>query len=163
MDGLAYAGEALSGRYIGARNREAFTDTVRHLFGWGAVMAVLFTLVYTLGGNAFLGLLTDDKEVIAVADTYFYWALAVPAVGIAAFIWDGIFHRRHRHARNAPLHGSGSRQLLYPILWAASRPGKPCFMACFPHLPADAGSGADGIEPGSHPTGIPQQEGACLA
>ena len=91
MDGLAYAGEALSGRYIGARNREAFTDTVRHLFGWGAVIAVLFTLVYALGGNAFLGLLTDDKEVIAVADTYFYWALAVPAVGIAAFIWDGIF------------------------------------------------------------------------
>ena len=69
MDGLAYAGEALSGRYIGARNREAFTDTVRHLFGWGAVIAVLFTLVYALGGNAFLGLLTDDKEVIAVADT----------------------------------------------------------------------------------------------
>ena len=33
MDGFAYAGEALSGRYIGARNREAFTDTVRHLFG----------------------------------------------------------------------------------------------------------------------------------
>ena len=91
MDGFAYAGEALSGRYIGARNREAFTDTVRHLFGWGAVIAVLFTLVYALGGNAFLGLLTDDKEVIAVADTYFYWALAVPAVGIAAFIWDGIF------------------------------------------------------------------------
>ena len=55
------------------------------------MIAVLFTLVYALGGNAFLGLLTDDKEVIAVADTYFYWALAVPAVGIAAFIWDGIF------------------------------------------------------------------------
>lgn len=91
MDGFAYAGEALSGRYIGARNREAFTDTVRHLFGWGVVMAVFFTLVYALGGNAFLGLLTDDKEVIATADTYFYWALAVPAVGIAAFIWDGIF------------------------------------------------------------------------
>lgn len=91
MDGFAYAGEALSGRYIGARNREAFTDTVRHLFGWGVVMAVFFTLVYALVGNAFLGLLTDDKEVIATADTYFYWALAVPAVGIAAFIWDGIF------------------------------------------------------------------------
>lgn len=91
MDGFAYAGEALSGRYIGARNREALTDTVRHLFGWGVAMAVLFTLAYALGGNAFLGLLTDDKEVIAVADTYFYWALAVPAVGIAAFIWDGIF------------------------------------------------------------------------
>ncbi|MCD8183776.1 MAG: MATE family efflux transporter [Bacteroides sp.] len=91
MDGFAYAGEALSGRYIGARNREAFSDTTRRLFVWGGVMAVLFTLVYALGGNAFLGLLTDDREVIAAADTYFYWALTIPAAGIAAFIWDGIF------------------------------------------------------------------------
>ena len=91
MDGFAYAGEALSGRYIGARNRKAFTDTTRHLFIWGSRLAILFTLIYALGGNAFLGLLTDDKNVIAAADTYFYWALAIPAAGIAAFIWDGIF------------------------------------------------------------------------
>lgn len=91
MDGFAYAGEALSGRYIGARNRNAFMDTTRRLFAWGGAMALLFTLMYALGGNAFLGLLTDDREVIAAADTYFYWALAIPAAGIAAFIWDGIF------------------------------------------------------------------------
>lgn len=91
MDGFAYAGEALSGRYIGARNREAFMDTTRHLFAWGCVMAVLFTLTYAVGGNAFLELLTNDKAVIAAADTYFYWALAIPAAGIAAFIWDGVF------------------------------------------------------------------------
>lgn len=91
MDGFAYAGEALSGRYIGARNREAFMNTVRHLFAWGGIMAVLFTLVYALGGNTFLALLTDDPDVIAAADTYFYWALAIPVAGIAAFIWDGIF------------------------------------------------------------------------
>lgn len=91
MDGFAYAGEALSGRFVGARNREAFMDTTRRLFVWGGVMAALFTLIYAIGGNAFLGLLTDDHEVIAAADTYFYWALAIPAAGIAAFIWDGIF------------------------------------------------------------------------
>ena len=91
MDGFAYAGEALSGRYIGARNRKAFTDTVRHLFIWGAGLTVLVTLVYASGGNAFLALLTDDRNVITAADTYFYWALAIPAAGIAAFIWDGIF------------------------------------------------------------------------
>lgn len=91
MDGFAYAGEALSGRYIGARNRTAFTNTTRHLFMWGGCMAVLFTSVYALGGNAFLGLLTDDKEVITAAGTYFYWALAIPVAGIAAFIWDGVF------------------------------------------------------------------------
>ena len=86
--------------------------------GWGAVMAVLFTLTYALGGNAFLGLLTDDKEVIAVADTYFYWALAVPAVGIAAFIWDGIFYRCHSHTRHAAVHDCSSRQLLLSCIMA---------------------------------------------
>ena len=91
MDGFAYAGEALSGRYIGAQNREAFKDTTRHLFIWGGGMAVLFTLAYALGGNVFLGLLTNEQEVIIAADTYFYWALAIPVAGFAAFIWDGIF------------------------------------------------------------------------
>lgn len=91
MDGFAFAGEALSGRYIGARNREAFTDTLRHLFRWGLLMTVLFTLAYLCGGNAFLGLLTDNAEVIDAAGAYFYWAVAIPAAGIAAFIWDGVF------------------------------------------------------------------------
>lgn len=91
MDGFAYAGEALSGKYIGAHNKSAFMSTMHRLFIWGGILAVLFTLMYTLGGNAFLGLLTNNKEVIATADAYFYWALAIPAVGMAAFIWDGIF------------------------------------------------------------------------
>lgn len=91
MDGFAYAGEALSGRYIGARNLKAFTNTTRHLFIWSGWLAAFFTLVYALGGNAFLGLLTDNKDVVSAAGTYFYWALAIPVAGIAAFIWDGIF------------------------------------------------------------------------
>lgn len=32
MDGFAYAGEALTGKYIGARNHKALTLTVKHLF-----------------------------------------------------------------------------------------------------------------------------------
>lgn len=91
MDGFAYAGEAMSGRYIGARNRAAFDDTVWRLFVWGFLMAVLFTLAYAFGGNAFLCLLTDDRQVTAAADSYFGWALAIPAAGVAAFIWDGVF------------------------------------------------------------------------
>ena len=91
MDGFAYAGEALSGRYVGAGNRTALADTVRRLFGWGAAMAILFTLTYATGGPAFLGLLTDNAEVIAASDTYFLWALAIPMAGLAAFVWDGIF------------------------------------------------------------------------
>lgn len=91
MDGFAYAGEALCGRYVGARNREALSGIVRRLFGWGAAAAVLFTLAYALGGDAFLSLLTDNAEVAAAAGAYSYWALGIPLAGMAAFLWDGVF------------------------------------------------------------------------
>lgn len=91
MDGFAYAGEALSGRYYGARNRTALRSTVKHLFIWGLLMAAGFTLVYGLGGDAFLSLLTDEPSVVAASHTYYYWALAIPLAGMAAFVWDGVF------------------------------------------------------------------------
>ena len=91
MDGFAYAGEALSGRYFGARNAAALRDTVRHLFRWGLAMAAAFTLVYGIGGDAFLSLLTDEPSVVAASHTYYYWALAIPLAGMASFVWDGIF------------------------------------------------------------------------
>ena len=91
MDGFAYAGEALSGRYFGAHNRPALRSTVSHLFLWGLLMAAGFTLVYGLGGDAFLSLLTDEPSVVAASHTYYYWALAIPLAGMAAFVWDGVF------------------------------------------------------------------------
>ena len=54
-------------------------------------MALGFTLLYAVGGNAFLGLLTDDAEVVTAAGTYLGWALTIPVASMAAFVWDGIF------------------------------------------------------------------------
>ena len=91
MDGFANAGEALGGRYYGARNGVAFRDTVRRLFLWGLLMGVVFTAVYAVGGTPFLRLLTDDEAVIGASAAYFPWALVIPLSGMAAFVWDGIF------------------------------------------------------------------------
>lgn len=90
MDGFAYAGEALAGRYVGACDLKNLRHAVRNLFGWGVAMSLFFTLLYGLGGKNFLGLLTSDREVIRVAGDYFYWVLAIPLAGFAAFLWDGI-------------------------------------------------------------------------
>lgn len=91
MDGFANAGEALGGRYYGARNGVAFRDTVRRLFLWGLLMGVVFTAVYAVGGTPFLRLLTDDEAVIGASASYFPWALVIPLLSMAAFVWDGIF------------------------------------------------------------------------
>lgn len=91
MDGFAYAGEALVGRYTGAKNVLQLKKVIKSLFGWGVSLALVFTLLYALGGNVFLNILTNDKLVISTASDYFYWVLAIPLAGFSAFIWDGIY------------------------------------------------------------------------
>ena len=86
LDGFAYAGEALAGRYVGARDLKSLRHAVRNLFGWGGAMALGFTLLYAVGGKGFLELLTSDREVVQVAGTYFYWVLAIPVAAGAFFL-----------------------------------------------------------------------------
>ena len=91
MDGFAFAGEALAGRYIGAKNETLLRLSVRNIFRWGWVLAFLFTLLYGFGGTAFLSLLTNNADVLRAAEPYATWVMAVPLLGFAAFLWDGIF------------------------------------------------------------------------
>lgn len=91
MDGVAFAGEALVGRYVGARDLQHVHRCVKRLFVWGAAWALLFTLVYFLGGEGILDLLSDDAGVRSAAHEYFVWALTIPLAGFAAFAWDGVY------------------------------------------------------------------------
>lgn len=91
MDGFAYAAEALSGKYYGAKNMVAFREVVRRTMGFGLAVAAGFTLLYMIGGENFLALLTDDERVITAAGDYFWWAVLIPLAGMAAFVFDGIF------------------------------------------------------------------------
>ena len=91
MDGFAFAGEALSGKRKGAGNYVALHRIVRRLFRWGAALTVAFTLLYVLCGQLFVSLLTDDVQVRAASADYLPWAVAVPAFGVMAFLWDGVF------------------------------------------------------------------------
>lgn len=91
MDGFAYAGEALSGKYYGAGDKQGLHVTVRNLFQFGFLMAVVFTGLYMIGGTGFLHLLTDDDAVVEAARPYLPWACFIPVVGVTAFILDSVF------------------------------------------------------------------------
>ncbi len=91
MDGFAFAGEALSGRHKGAGNSAALVATVRRIFRWGAALTVVFTVVYLFGGQLFVQLLTDEASVREAASAYLPWSIIVPAAGVGAFLWDGVF------------------------------------------------------------------------
>ena len=91
MDGFAYAGEALCGKFYGANNRDMLLRTVKSLFVWGICLAALFTALYAFGTTSFLSLLTDEAIVIALAYDYRLWMIVLPVIGFSAFLWDGIF------------------------------------------------------------------------
>ena len=91
MDGFAYAGEALVGKAVGACNRNACHTIVRRLFMWGGVVSLLFVVLYAIGGNAFMSLLTDDTSVLDTLSHYRLWTLLLPICGVASFLWDGIY------------------------------------------------------------------------
>lgn len=108
MDGFAYAGEAMTGRYIGARNNTGLQRMIRLLFRWGWGLSLSFTILYMIGGQDFLGLLTNDTTVINAAGSYYYWVLAIPLAGFAAFLWDGIL-----------IGATATRLMLYSMLVAS--------------------------------------------
>lgn len=91
MDGFAFAGEALSGKLFGADDSRGLRQLVGRLFRWGWSLAVLFTVVYAVGGQGLLRLITSDGGVVAAAHSYLPWACLIPLAGVAAFIYDGIF------------------------------------------------------------------------
>jgi len=91
IDGFAHASEALTGKFIGAKDAGSLKRSIRLLFIWGTGISLLFTLLYLLGGDAIFRALTSNSEVIANARPYFFWVVMVPMVSYAAFLWDGIF------------------------------------------------------------------------
>ncbi len=90
-DGFAYAGEALSGRFIGARDKIMLRRTVRYVFVWSIGVSLLFVLLYYVLGRPVVGLFSSDPDVVERCCRFLPWLLVMPPVGCAAFTWDGIY------------------------------------------------------------------------
>lgn len=90
-DGFAYAGEALTGRFIGEGDGVRLRRTVRCVFVWSMGIALLFVGIYALVGNPLVSLFSDDAAVVERCRHFIPWLLIMPPLGCAAFTWDGIY------------------------------------------------------------------------
>ena len=90
-DGFAYAGEALTGKFIGAGDKLGVHAAVKGCFIWGWGLAGAFMLMYGLGGVPAVHLLTSDVTVVEAGREFIPWLLLMPLIGVPAFIWDGVF------------------------------------------------------------------------
>lgn len=91
IDGFAYAGEAIGGKYYGANDTRSFTRLTRLIFIYGAALTAAYSLVYIVGGTPFLSLLTNDEAVVQAATSYLPYACLIPLVSFAGFLHDGLY------------------------------------------------------------------------
>ena len=106
-DGFAYAGEAMTGRFIGAKDEPMLRQTVKWTFVWSMSIALIFMVIYQFGGLSLLKMMTSDQMVVEASLQYLPWLLLMPVIGCAAFTWDGIY-----------IGATASRQIRNSMLWA---------------------------------------------
>lgn len=90
-DGFAYAAEALTGKLYGSKQFKLLKKVIKLVFIWGAAIAISFTILYLWGNKLLLQLITNQTEVIQIAQEYTIWIILIPLVSVASFIWDGVF------------------------------------------------------------------------
>ncbi|MBO7523708.1 MAG: MATE family efflux transporter [Bacteroidales bacterium] len=90
-DGFAYAGEALVGRFTGAKDKENLKKVIRYLMIWGVGLSLPFSALYWAFPKTFINLISDNPEIAVSATPYHIYLIIIPLITFAAFIWDGIF------------------------------------------------------------------------
>ena len=90
-DGFAFAGEALTGRFYGRKDKYAVSKTVKWTFVWSMGIGLLFVAIYAFAGTPMFRLMTSDKTVVEAAKAFLPWLVIMPLLGCPAFTWDGIY------------------------------------------------------------------------
>ena len=96
VDGFAYAGEALVGKYVGeqqvySQKESSLARVVRLLFIWSLGVGCLFTLIFALLASPIYHIMTSDLLVINRLADFTPWLVAMPIISTLAFMWDGVF------------------------------------------------------------------------
>ncbi|WMC10310.1 MATE family efflux transporter DinF [Oceanimonas pelagia] len=119
MDGFAYAAEAMVGKAIGRGSRRHFRLACALNLFWGALVAVLFTLVFAFAGKALVHQITTITEVREQAGDFLPWLVAMPLVSCWCFVLDGIFigATQGRAMRNMML--VSTLGVFFPVWWLA--------------------------------------------
>ena len=94
-DGFAYAAEALTGRFIGARDRASLGDCLHRCLLWGTLVSVVFVGIYLVWWRDLVGLFVDranpdTPQIIELAGRYIVWIILIPIASAMPFIMDGI-------------------------------------------------------------------------
>ncbi len=91
LDGVANAVEALAGQRIGAGDSEGLRRVMVVCSGWTLIGALLFSLVFALGGQYFITMQTDLEPIRRIALASLPWLVLLPPIAGLSYLLDGLF------------------------------------------------------------------------
>jgi len=91
LDGVAHAAEALVGKAVGEKRRDALEQAVRLTLKWSLIIALGFCAAYIVIGPFLVRLLTDLPEVRETAMQFLPWLIVSPIVSVWSFLYDGVY------------------------------------------------------------------------
>lgn len=91
MDGFAFTGEALVGRYAGAGDRRMLDVVIKGLLKWTVGITIVFAASYSLALPYIVMLLSNSAAVLDSVEECRLWVALLPVAGAAAFIFDGFY------------------------------------------------------------------------
>jgi MATE family multidrug resistance protein len=91
LDGIAHAAEALVGKAVGEKRRDALEQAVRLTLKWSLIFAIGFCAIYVAAGPLLVRLLTDLPDVRETAMRFLPWLIVSPLVSVWSFLYDGVY------------------------------------------------------------------------
>ena len=91
LDGFAHAAEALAGAAWGHGKRNVFRRWVVITSAWALAASLVYTLVFWLGGDGIVAVLTDLENVRALSRDLMPLLVIMPVISVWCFQMDGVF------------------------------------------------------------------------
>jgi len=90
LDAVAIAGQAITGRLLGAGDADGAAASARRMLGWGASAGIGFA-VLTVATRPWLpGWFSNDPEVVALAGFLLWWVAILQPINGVVFVLDGV-------------------------------------------------------------------------
>ena len=91
LDAYAFSTEGIVGYSIGSKNKKLLTNVIKNSFILSAATGLLISLIYLVGKNNFIFIMTDLPNIKNLSMSYSYWVVLIPFISSFCYQIDGIF------------------------------------------------------------------------
>ena len=91
LDAYAFSTEGIVGYSIGSKNKTLLANVIKNSFILSATTGFFISIIYLLGKNQFIFIMTDLPDIKNLSLAYSYWVIFIPFISSFCFQFDGIF------------------------------------------------------------------------